>query len=101
MSTSERSASRETVQGHVAPQYQDCLACRVIGTAALGGAGIYALNQSRAHQPGSMVGKRIMAGVGVCEFRKLFAGGKFTVELTPVSFRASGFLVASALRWSK
>ncbi|KAI0640418.1 hypothetical protein C8Q79DRAFT_921493 [Trametes meyenii] len=56
---------------------KDCLACRVIGTAALGGTGIYALNQSRAHAPGSVVGKRIMAGVGVC------------------------FLVASALRWSK
>ncbi|KAH9847004.1 hypothetical protein C2E23DRAFT_788163 [Lenzites betulinus] len=56
---------------------KDCLACRVIGTGALGGVGVYALNQSRAHAPGSVVGKRIMAGVGVC------------------------FLVASALRWTK
>ncbi|PSS34081.1 hypothetical protein PHLCEN_2v1875 [Hermanssonia centrifuga] len=46
--------------------YQDCLACRIVGTAALGGVGIYALNQSRAHAPGSIVGKRIMAGLGVC-----------------------------------
>ncbi|KAI0824529.1 hypothetical protein BC628DRAFT_1322200 [Trametes gibbosa] len=56
---------------------KDCLACRVIGTVALGGVGVYALERSRAHAPGSLVGKRIMAGVGVC------------------------FLVASALRWTK
>ena len=43
----------------------DCLSCRVIGTGALGATGLYALNQARAHQPGSRVGKRIMAGVGV------------------------------------
>ncbi|KAI0065752.1 hypothetical protein BV25DRAFT_1797717 [Artomyces pyxidatus] len=43
----------------------DCLSCRIIGTGALGTVGVYALNQSRAHQPGSLVGKRILAGVGV------------------------------------
>ncbi|KAH9963795.1 hypothetical protein BC827DRAFT_1112883, partial [Russula dissimulans] len=43
----------------------DCLSCRVIGTGALGATGLYALNQARAHQPGSLVGKRIMGGVGV------------------------------------
>ena len=43
----------------------DCLSCRMIGTGALGATGLYALNQSRAHQPGSRVGKQIMAGVGV------------------------------------
>ena len=47
---------------------KDCLACRVIGTAALGGVGIYALNQSRAHAPGSIAGKRVMAGLGVCTY---------------------------------
>ena len=46
------------------PAY-DCLSCRVIGTGALGATGFYALNQARAHQPGSRVGKQIMAGVGV------------------------------------
>ena len=46
---------------------QECFTCRVIGTAALAGTGVYALNQSRAHAPGSVVGKRIMAGVGVCK----------------------------------
>ncbi|KDQ57697.1 hypothetical protein JAAARDRAFT_114147, partial [Jaapia argillacea MUCL 33604] len=55
---------------------KDCLTCRIIGSGALGAVGIYALNQSRAHQPGSVVGKRIMAGVGVC------------------------FLVGSVIRWS-
>jgi Domain of unknown function (DUF4536) len=43
----------------------DCLSCRIIGTGALGATGMYALNQARAHQPGSVIGKRIMAGVGV------------------------------------
>ncbi|KAI0321225.1 hypothetical protein OF83DRAFT_371751 [Amylostereum chailletii] len=44
---------------------QDCMACRVIGTASLGTVGLYALHQSRAHQPGTIFGKRIMAGVGI------------------------------------
>ncbi|KAI0051286.1 hypothetical protein FA95DRAFT_1554623 [Auriscalpium vulgare] len=44
---------------------KDCLSCRIIGAGALGATGIYALNQSRAHQPGSPLGKRIMAGVGL------------------------------------
>ena len=44
---------------------EDCLPCRIVGTLALGGVGLYALNQSRAHQPGSIVGKRIMAGLGL------------------------------------
>ncbi|EPT03299.1 hypothetical protein FOMPIDRAFT_1078145, partial [Fomitopsis schrenkii] len=45
--------------------YRDCLPCRAIGTTALAGLGIHALNQSRAHQPGTLMGKRAMAGVGV------------------------------------
>ena len=45
---------------------------RVIGTGALGGVGVYALNQSRAHAPGSVIGKRIMAGVGVGECINVF-----------------------------
>jgi len=43
----------------------DCLSCRIVGTGALGATGLYAVNQARAHQPGSVIGKRIMAGVGV------------------------------------
>ena len=46
---------------------QECLTCRIIGTVAFAATGLYALNQSRAHAPGSVVGKRIMAGVGVCK----------------------------------
>ncbi|KAI0633996.1 hypothetical protein C8Q77DRAFT_718586 [Trametes polyzona] len=72
-----RNASAEATHVELHQNPKDCLACRVIGTVALGGVGVYALNQSRAHAPGSVVGKRIMAGVGVC------------------------FLVASALRWTK
>ncbi|KAH9062400.1 hypothetical protein EDB87DRAFT_300041 [Lactarius vividus] len=43
----------------------DCLSCRVIGAGALGATGLYAINQARAHQPGSVIGKRIMGCVGV------------------------------------
>ena len=43
----------------------DCLSCRIVGSGALGATGLYALNQARPHQPGSLVGKRIMAGIGV------------------------------------
>ncbi len=70
MSATLPPAPRQGSEGPVPVELQqnpkDCLACRVIGTGALGGVGIYALNQSRAHAPGSVVGKRIMAGVGVC-----------------------------------
>ncbi|KZT63099.1 hypothetical protein DAEQUDRAFT_680970 [Daedalea quercina L-15889] len=58
-------------------QPQDCPACRVVGTAALAGLGIHVLNQSRAHQPPSLTGKRIMGGLGVC------------------------FLIGSYLHWTK
>ncbi|KAI1790076.1 hypothetical protein LXA43DRAFT_530342 [Ganoderma leucocontextum] len=58
-------------------EYQDCLACRVIGTGALAGVGIYALTMSRARAPGSVIGKRIMGAVGV------------------------GFLIGSYFRWTK
>lgn len=48
-------------------EYQDCLPCRVIGTGAMAGVGIYALNMTRARAPGSIMGKRIMGAVGVGE----------------------------------
>ncbi|KAI0793070.1 hypothetical protein BC629DRAFT_1592978 [Irpex lacteus] len=54
---------------------KECLTCRIIGTGALAGVGMYALQASRPHAPGSIIGKRITAGVGV------------------------GFLIASAFRW--
>jgi len=76
---SSQNATTQTPKNVAVEQVErpkDCLACRIIGTGALGGVGIYALNQSRAHAPGSPLGKRIMAGVGVC------------------------FLVAGALRWT-
>ena len=41
------------------------MSCKVIGSTSLAAVGVYALNQSRAHQPGSLIGKRIMAGVGI------------------------------------
>lgn len=47
---------------------EDCFTCKIIGSAAFAGVGVYALQMSRARAPGSVVGKRIMGGVGVCEF---------------------------------
>jgi hypothetical protein len=46
--------------------------CRIIGSGALGAAGLYALMSSRASAPGSVIGKRIVAGVGVCEWEATF-----------------------------
>jgi len=44
----------------------DCLSCRIIGTATLAIVGLYALRQSRARAPGSVLGKRVVGGLGVC-----------------------------------
>ena len=55
---------------------EECLTCRIIGTGALAGVGFYALQMSRPKAPGSVLGKRIMGGVGVCEclkFKKRYA----------------------------
>ena len=91
-SPEQRESKSSQEQTELYPRPQDCLACRVIGTAALGGVGIYALNMSRAHAPGSLVGKRIMAGVGVGEYEMI-------VRVRHGAHRLSGFLVASVLRW--
>jgi hypothetical protein len=48
-------------------QRQDCLACRIIGSGAIGASGVYALYSSRAAAPGSLIGKRIVGGIGVCK----------------------------------
>ena len=52
-----------------AVEYEDCLPCRIVGTGALGTVGGYALYMSRARAPGSVVGKRIMGGIGIGMFR--------------------------------
>ncbi|EJF59627.1 hypothetical protein DICSQDRAFT_64674 [Dichomitus squalens LYAD-421 SS1] len=65
-----------TEQALAQTEFQDCLTCRIIGTGALAGVGIYALRMSRAGAPGSPVGKRIMGGVGI------------------------GFLIGSYFRWT-
>ena len=54
-----------TVQKRVT--LEECITCRIIGTGALAGVGFYALQMSRPKAPGSVVGKRIMGGLGVCE----------------------------------
>ena len=91
-SPEQRESKSSQEQTELYPKPQDCMACRVIGTAALGGVGIYALNMSRAHAPGSLVGKRIMAGVGVGEYEMI-------VRVRHGAHRLPGFLVASVLRW--
>ncbi len=95
-SRSEKNPRISEEKYDLATRPQDCLACRVIGTAALGGVEIYALNMSSAHTPGSVVGKRIMAGVGFCEYMILLV-----LRIGPQRTDGPGFLVASALRWTK
>ncbi|TDL22631.1 hypothetical protein BD410DRAFT_722615 [Rickenella mellea] len=54
----------------------ECFTCRVIGSGALAGVGMYALQQSRAPQVRtSVLGRRIFVGIGV------------------------GFLIGSVARW--
>ncbi|KAA1476820.1 hypothetical protein DENSPDRAFT_807738 [Dentipellis sp. KUC8613] len=65
MNSTDQLLSAQTADAQAERKYQDCAACRIIGTGTLGVVGLYALNMSRAHQPGSLIGKRIMAGVGV------------------------------------
>ncbi|KIM54973.1 hypothetical protein SCLCIDRAFT_330811 [Scleroderma citrinum Foug A] len=45
---------------------QDCLTCRIVGSGAFAATGLYALHASRASAPGSIIGKRIVGGVGIC-----------------------------------
>ena len=63
--TSTTPPTDNNVRQHVAPE--ECITCRIIGTGALAGVGFYALQMSRPKAPGSVVGKRIMGGIGVCE----------------------------------
>ncbi|VDB91643.1 unnamed protein product [Peniophora sp. CBMAI 1063] len=44
---------------------EDCLSCRVIGSVAMTGVGIYALQLARPTQPGPPVVKRIYTSIGV------------------------------------
>ncbi|KAG1721942.1 uncharacterized protein EDB91DRAFT_1055581 [Suillus paluster] len=81
MSAPESNATRSTAPGtdstfvHQASSYNDCVTCRIIGSGAFAATGIYALRMARPGASGSVVGKRIMGGLGVC------------------------FLVGSVLRW--
>lgn len=74
-------------------RYSDCLACRVIGTGALGATGIYALNMTRASALGSPLGKRVMGGVGVGTYYSEHRSSTKCSEF-------AAFLIASAFRWT-
>ena len=91
----DHSQAQNTDQGG---DYEDCLPCRIVGTGALGTVGGYALYMSRARAPGSVVGKRIMGGVGICTscWQRMLRS-----VLTMANSVVVGFLVASALRWMK
>lgn len=54
------STTREPLSG------KDCLTCKIIGSTAFAATGLYALHASRASAPGSVIGKRIMGGLGIC-----------------------------------
>ncbi|KAH9928469.1 uncharacterized protein BXZ73DRAFT_78290 [Epithele typhae] len=67
MTATPASPSEETkvVRATHPQEYEDCLGCRIVGSGALGAVGLYALGMTRARAPGSVVGKRIMGGVGI------------------------------------
>ncbi|KZV71126.1 hypothetical protein PENSPDRAFT_554113, partial [Peniophora sp. CONT] len=44
---------------------EDCLSCRIIGSVAMTGVGIYALQLARPTQPGPPVVKRVYTAIGV------------------------------------
>ncbi|KAL4063418.1 hypothetical protein J3A83DRAFT_4235458 [Scleroderma citrinum] len=58
-------ASSSTLQQQSSPQ--DCLTCKIIGSGAFAATGLYALHASRASAPGSIFGKRVIGGIGICE----------------------------------
>lgn len=66
--TMSNDAETSTRRRPPAAAQQDCLGCRIVGTGALGAVGLHALNQARGHQPGSLIGKRVLAGLGICEY---------------------------------
>jgi len=70
MSTPASQNNHTVLESPTVPQpssSNDCLTCRVTGSGALAATGIYAFRMSRPSAPGSIAGKRIMAGLGVCE----------------------------------
>lgn len=48
---------------------RECFSCRLIGAGSLGLVGVYALHSARPSQPGSPLGRRFMAGLGVCAYQ--------------------------------
>jgi hypothetical protein len=70
----------------------DCLSCRITGTATLVGVGSYALWRSRATAPGSLGQKRVIAGLG--------AGQKFTLLSGTVTLTIGiAIVMAGVFRW--
>ncbi|KAL1760575.1 hypothetical protein FB107DRAFT_256109 [Schizophyllum commune] len=61
------SATNTSSTAQVTPQkneFQDCLQCRVVGTATFAGLGIYSFMQARRATPGSLWEKRIAVALG-------------------------------------
>ncbi|KAL1746575.1 hypothetical protein HDZ31DRAFT_33854 [Schizophyllum fasciatum] len=60
MSTDATSTAQATPQS----QFQDCLQCRVVGTATFAGLGVYSFMQARRSTPGTWWEKRIAVALG-------------------------------------
>ena len=100
--------NRETSDGHVAvtntfwsqtsmsvqTRPKDCLACRVVGTGAMGGVGAYALWQSRAAAQGAPWQKRVLAGLGVGASTSHFSH-------CPGLMGSLGFIIGGVFRWKQ
>lgn len=96
MSTDTNKNYTTTIQEPPSAYPQDCLSCKIIGSGALGAAGLWALQSSRASAPGSVMGKRVVAGVGVCEYMSAIARSWDRLQLTLI-----GLLAAGAFRWTR
>ncbi|TRM70090.1 hypothetical protein BD626DRAFT_563778 [Schizophyllum amplum] len=60
------SANNTTSTAELQPkaEFQDCLQCRVVGTATFAGLGIYSFMQARRASPGALWEKRIAVALG-------------------------------------
>ena len=91
------SATNTSSTAQVTPQkneFQDCLQCRVVGTATFAGLGIYSFMQARRATPGSLWEKRIAVALGAGAYSAEFFEGDHLWTLAAV------FCAGAVVRWN-